>query len=465
MSFGAFIENGPENWQIFQQVDGWARIELSGKYVEFNDTDKNLHVYVRVVNESSSDSVVPWMPARMLDGKKWFCEMNVPTGGPYRLESCLKPEDIRIEQAYRGDMIHHFGVGDLFVIAGQSNSAGYGKDSIYDPPELGIHVLKNNGHWDLASHPLNDTTDTVHPINMEGINPGHSPYLHFAKLLKRELGYPIGLLQASLGGSNLSQWNPEEDGSLYFNMLEIINAAGGKVKGILWYQGCSDVLLELCDTYLDRFKAFVQHLRSDLNDSKLPVFTVQLNRFVADPVPWANTDRGWATIRNAQRLATKEIAGVYVVPTLNITLSDNIHNNAAGNLVIGERLTKSVLSHLYGKNYHADAPDIVDARAYNETKLVLTFSNVKGSLYAFDLPPEKLPITVEDSKGELDIEDYTIVGNKIIIELKRSLEKEAIVHGCHEINPTMTPPIDSEGHLPMLSFSNVRVIFGEKSKA
>ncbi|OAA31541.1 hypothetical protein AT15_05560 [Kosmotoga arenicorallina S304] len=461
MSFGAFIEKGPKDWQIFQQVDGQAKIKLSGRYVEFNDADKDLEVYVRVVTENSFDTVIPWTQARTAEGKKWFCELNVPVGGLYRLETCLKPVNVRIEQAYRGDMVHHFGVGDLFVIAGQSNSAGYGKDPIYDPPELGIHILKNNGHWDLASHPLNDTTNIAHPANMEGINPGHSPYLHFARLLKKELGYPIGLIQTSLGGSSLSQWNPEEEGSLYFNMIDIINTAGGNIRGILWYQGCSDVLLELCDTYLDRFKTFVKHLRNDLDDIELPVFTVQLNRFVADPVPWANTDKGWATVRNAQRLAAKEIKDVYVVPTLNITLSDNIHNSAAGNLVIGERLAKSVLKHVYGKNYRADAPDIARAKAIGTNKLELTFSNVKGSLYTFDLPPENLPIVVEDSRGINAILSYEIDRDKIILHLERAIGNSSFVHGCHEMNPSTTPPIDSEGHLPMLSFYKVQVVFDE----
>lgn len=63
-----------------------------------------------------------------------------------------------------GDMIHHLGIGDLFVITGQSNSAGYGKDPIFDPPELGIHLLKNNGRWDMASHPFNDSTATIQLI-------------------------------------------------------------------------------------------------------------------------------------------------------------------------------------------------------------------------------------------------------------------------------------------------------------
>ena len=108
---------------------------------------------------------------------------------------------------------------------------------------------------------MNESTNTLHEENRENANPGHSPYLSFARQLKRELGYPIGLLQASLGGSPLSAWNPEEDGVLYRNMMNIINSQG--IEGILWYQGCSDAQEELCDTYLNRFKSMFLHIRKD----------------------------------------------------------------------------------------------------------------------------------------------------------------------------------------------------------
>ena len=49
---------------------------------------------------------------------------------------------------------------------------------------------------------MNDSTHTVHPENRDGANTGQSPYLSFAKYLKRIFGYPIGLVQAALGGSS-----------------------------------------------------------------------------------------------------------------------------------------------------------------------------------------------------------------------------------------------------------------------
>jgi hypothetical protein len=194
-------------------------------YVELlqNDmaTDEGGKVYARIVREDSGENIIWWTMAKELGERKWTVTFqNVPAGGLYRIETCLmRPLQDNIEWALRGDMLHHIGVGDVFVIAGQSNSVGFGKDSIYDCPKLGVHLLKNNGKWDLASHPLGDSTDTVHPENTDCANPGHSPYLAFAKRLKKELGYPIGLVQTALGGSPLKEWNPAEKGTLYQCML------------------------------------------------------------------------------------------------------------------------------------------------------------------------------------------------------------------------------------------------------
>ena len=59
-------------------------------------------------------------------------------------------------------------------------------------------------------------------------------------------GVPIGLVACAHGGTSMEQWNPakkDEGGkSLYGSMLRQFQLAGGKVKGVLWYQGESDAM-------------------------------------------------------------------------------------------------------------------------------------------------------------------------------------------------------------------------------
>jgi sialate O-acetylesterase len=459
MQIGAIIEKGPLDWQIIQQVNGRGDISLSGSWLTTESEQLNIpKVFVRVVKEDTGDSIIPWQSAESCAKGKWNITVrNIPVGGLYRVETCLNHgENTAFEWAIRGDMIHHIGIGDVYVIAGQSNSAGYGKDPVYDPPELGIHVLRNSEKWDLASHPLNESTNTIHEENREGANPGHSPYLSFARQLKRELGYPIGLIQASLGGSPLSAWNPEENGILYRGMMKTIRSQGSRIKGVLWYQGCSDAVEDACDTYLGRFKSMVSHLRKDLEDQGLAFLTVQLNRLVSPADEVAN--RCWGKVREAQRQAAKQIPNVFVIPSTDSTLSDAIHNSSASNMVIGERLAKSALKNIYGKSFVFDAPDLLEARKVEDDKVLLMFENVYNRLYTYEVGADDLPFTVEDAGGFVEIKGYEQKdGNTITIILERKLQGECQVHGAYEQNPKAIITVDFASHLPMLSFYGVKV--------
>lgn len=459
MQIGVVIKQGPKEWQILQQMNGCANIELSGEWIEL-DPPTPSKVYARLVKEETGEPVIQWTECEYPEQYGWRVTLkNVPAGGLYRVETCLNTESCgwRIEWGTRGDMIHHIGVGDLYIITGQSNSAGYGKDPVFDPPELGVHVLRNSGKWDLASHPLNESTQTIHEVNREGANPGHSPYLSFAKQLKKELGYPVGLIQASLGGSPLSRWNPDEEGTLYASMLQSAKAYTDTVKGILWYQGCSDTGAGAYETYLDRFENMVRHLRKDFKNNALPVLTVQLNRCVCGSTPEA--DRGWGMVREAQRQAPKRISGVYVIPAIDCGLSDGIHNSSASNMVLGERFARTALSEIYGiKKFNCKAPDIAKAEAIGSDSILLSFDNISLRIYAFEVEVQALPFTVADAEGTLEIKAYELKDqSKLQLTLSREIKGSCVIHGAFEQNPKFIVPIDVGSYLPMLSFYGIEV--------
>ena len=201
---GAIIEEGPQDWAIAQQdEDGLGTFELRGRWrlaAAAAEESTPPWVEVRVVLESTGAPVAEWSAAEGDAGSTaeegtWSATVHAPAGGLYRLETRLRlASQPAAEWSPRGDMRHFLGVGDVWVVTGQSNSAGYGRGPYEDPPELLVHAFSNAEEWALASHPLNESTDTKHPVNREGANPGHSPYLQFGRLLSRQLGYPIGLV-------------------------------------------------------------------------------------------------------------------------------------------------------------------------------------------------------------------------------------------------------------------------------
>jgi len=457
MPNGVIIEKGPMDWQIFQQENGKADIELAGKWY-LSSKFTNPVVFARVVSEDNGFPVIPWTKCNVTGENEWQVVLkDVPAGGLYRIETCVRHDNFTIEWATRGDMRHHIGVGDIFIIAGQSNSAGYGRDTVYDPPEPGLHVLRHSNRWDMASHPLNDSTDTLHEANRERSNPGHSPYLSFARQMKKVLGYPIGLIPAALGGSPLKAWNPDEQGTLYRNMMDFLKDNGiTKVKGVLWYQGCSDADKVRYETYRERFINMVSHWRRDMNDDKLPFFTVQINRFKVPATE--KSDMAWSIIREAQRQIPKVIDNIYVIPSLDCMLSDLIHNSAVSNMMLGERLARLVLNTLYVKSFECFAPDLKKAEKTEDNKVLLTFDNVYGRLYCYDVGPSEIPFTIIDEKGTVEIEKYAVTENNVImLECGRKLEGKCYIHGAYGQDPKGVMPVDFETHIPILAFYNVEI--------
>lgn len=454
MKLGVYIENGPQDWQIIQHTDGKADIVLSGcKYDAGNPPGI---VYVRVMEEDTGRIVQPWQKCEILSGNKWQTILHsIPAGGLYRVETCLNHDkEARMEWSTRGDMIHHLGIGDIFIIAGQSNSAGYGKDPVADPLEMGVHLLRNNGNWDIATHPMNESTGTIHEENRENANPAHSPYLMFAKTLKKHLGYPIGLVQAARGGSKLSEWNPSEDGVLYRNMLSITSKIQHQIKGILWYQGCGDTTEPECSSYSDRFQLFVEAVRRDYGIN-LPLLTVQINRATDEE----KSDASWGKVKEAQRMAAKCIQNVFVVPSSDLPLCDRIHISSAGNMILGERLAASALRNLYGVEYGYEPPNIASAVITNENTIELVFDNVYGRLFVNEMAVFDLAIEVTDTNGLVPMTDYKIdTRNILMLKLGRIPRGDCFISGASGQYPCRGIPIDTGSYLPMLSFFRIKAI-------
>lgn len=170
---GVIIQQGPQHWAIIQQENGFGSVALSGVWAGMIDrVITHAQVLARIVNEADGRIAVPWRPCKMQEGQAWEIILDeIPAGGLYRLETCMQIDNHpALEWAARGDMIHHIGVGDIWVIAGQSNAAGYGKGPIQDAPQLGIHLQRHNGIWGLASHPFNESTASIHYENREFAN-------------------------------------------------------------------------------------------------------------------------------------------------------------------------------------------------------------------------------------------------------------------------------------------------------
>jgi hypothetical protein len=454
------ITGGPSNFRIYQQdAAGRADIEIAGKWHSAAGC-RDIRILVRLRSEEDSSPVPPagdWTPVQRMGRGAWgHVIRGVPAGGLYLLQTQMqwkRPDGTQAIQVRQS--VHHLGVGDLWLIGGQSNGEGSGRGIAQDGPQPGVHVLKPGNPelgvepwWDLAVHPISESAGT-------------SPNLRFAKVLSRELGYPIGLIQTASGGSPLIHWHPEENPQApwWHRMVRCVGVAGGKVRGMVWYQGEHDASvpgkLHLAVEYGKRFARFVELARKEFG--RFWVLVSQLNRW-SDVVLSADVQRGWTIVREAQR-HVGSIGQACCVPTIDLPVSDGIHNSSAGNVVLGERLARAALGTVFKRPVLWRAPDVRRATAADRGRaIVLEFDHVTSRLALTGMGLEDF--LVEDSLGPAAVAKTVCTGSTVRLELARPLSGKAYVHGAYGADPEVGLK-DLETNLPMLGFYKLPVKAGK----
>lgn len=484
--YGSSITEGPSDWEILQQKDGYSEVIIKGKYKVHPNLSKEEVLYafpiLRVVREEDNYAVIPWKKAEVISDENkltgvFEASLKIPAGGLYRIDTSLETRFLAAngEEAtclYRGDCILHLGVGNVFIIAGQSNSAGGASDYCMDSPDISVHLYRNRSRWDLASHPMNECTEAGELANAEEGIPGVSPYLSFGKCYAKLTGMPVGLIQTALGGSVMKLWKPDT-GPLFQNMMEKIHQTRGQYAGILWYQGCSDThpdssekpeKFSAADHYLEHFREFVEAVRKELG-YEIPFFTMQVNRRMKP-----SSDEAWGKVREAQRIAAKTISGVYILPTTNLYLSDFIHNSAASNVVLGEKIAKQCAYVLNGQEKFC-APELEGAEMISQERkkelhlegiwLELTFAHVKDGLRLFSSNVKESGFLFEDIHGNIKIKEIHTSRegkNKVYLQLERLPLENALLSFMWEADPTKYPIVDEVTFLPPLSFYKNKIL-------
>lgn len=452
---GITLTAAPADWEILQQENGCARVPLAGHYqvhpAAIEVGVESVRPLYRVMREDDNTCVIPWSALAHrtnADFTGTFSDtLTLPAGGLYRIDTCLETRSTQenLTWLYRGDCVLHLGVGNVFVIAGQSNAAGYSRDAAPDAPSMAVHLYRNRGCWDIASHPMNESTAAGSLPNEEMGIPGISPYLSFGKDFARLSGLPVGFVQTALGGSPISRWQPGAD--LYENMMDRIRRTHGRYAGILWYQGCNDTAPELAPHYLESFTALVAAVRRTLG-YPVPFFTFQLNRMVGDP-----NDEGWARVREAQRQAAQALPAVYILPTTNCSLADAIHNSAAANLTLGEKLALQAAHYLLGAPAF-EAPALAQASLTDPCTLRLRYDNVPFCLVVRSVNNADTGFLLEDEDGPVDIVKISYGRHDrscLNLILARTPGRGARLSFQYRADPAPYPPVDETTNLPPLS--------------
>ncbi|MEJ5252647.1 MAG: sialate O-acetylesterase [Armatimonadota bacterium] len=384
------IEKGVCDYQVFQRdTDEQAVVSVSGTcHPEAEDT-------IEAQIASTEGVVQDWASVGSARGGQWSASLNIKTGGPYTLRFRLshRPEEVA--------EVKEVLVGDLWVLAGQSNMEGVGDLIDVEEPHPLVHSYTMAESWEIAREPLHwlcCSVDSVH--NPNGVVPGDEQHaewhrtrnkgaglgLAFAKRMVEATGIPVGLVPCAHGGTSMTQWSPDlahlGGGSLYGSMLRRFHAVGGRVKGVLWYQGESDANPNDVPLFAERFTSFVQRVRADFGNADLPFYYVQIGRFVvAMPL---EGEVAWNQLQDLQRRLAEEIPNTAVVASIDLELDDLIHIGTQGLKRLGRRLANIALRELFGRSDIQRGPRLLEARLDNAegTRIRVRFADVNGSLTA-----------------------------------------------------------------------------------
>lgn len=246
--------------------------------------------------------------------------------------------------------------------------------------------------------------------------------------LEEIVGGPIDFAETMAPGPGYEN----EPGALFEHMVKEI--IGYSVKGVIWYQGCSDETHPA--DYERLFTAMIQCWRKEWmaknsNQERLPFIFVQLAPFGM----WM-TENGdqFPELRKQQEATSKDVEDTYMISITDIGNVFDIHPKNKRD--VGERLSRMALKYVYQgteleqKNIIADAPE-AETLTVEGNKITVGFANGEGLYlkktdfvsyngFPVDTIPEKFLPPIVDGINALEV---SVNGNEIAAEhLRCSIE-------------------------------------------
>lgn len=215
----------PADWQVVQRLlTDAGRVRVGGRLTE-SATAVQARLYSR--EENAETTTAEWRSLTLDRATRCFeGSLLTAAGGWYRL-------DVRAldgERVTASATVEHVGIGEVFVVAGQSNSTNSGADGPENVQSGQVSTF-DGSVW----RPADDPQPGVHDESQNG-----SPWPAFGDAMHERYNVPIGLSVTGHGGTSVDQWRP--GGELFEWMMARVNAMGpGGFRALLWHQGESDV--------------------------------------------------------------------------------------------------------------------------------------------------------------------------------------------------------------------------------
>jgi len=219
----------------------------------------------------------------------------------------------------------------IYLLIGQSNMAGRAPVEQQDTDTLERVFLFtgiNPDLWEPAANPLNKYSSIRRDLNLQALGPGYS----FAgKMTEAMPGKNIGLVVNARGSTSIKLWMP---GTEFYNEAVSrtrIAMKYGKLRGILWHQGETDV--KEYELYPEKLMQLVASFRKDFGDENLPFIAGELSEDKPRRIPFNCMINGMPDL----------LTHFAVVSADGLCTFDSTHFDSRSQRLLGERYAMEML--------------------------------------------------------------------------------------------------------------------------
>jgi sialate O-acetylesterase len=361
----------------------------------------------------------------------WRAMLKSPSaGGPHT----ITVKTTGVPGIYAGEtiVIEDILAGEVWLCSGQSNMewsmemSGDGKQimaSVNDPtirlfdiPNSAADQLQTRGEgsWKVC--------------NAESVRGFSAVGYFFGKKINQELKVPVGVINASWGGTPAEAWLPREKveadpelkasaekqiddkpwcpskpGVVYNSMINPIIPF--RLAGALWYQGESNTAAPF--TYKKLMEKLILHWREKFL-SDLPFYYVQIAPFTYGPVETGTLIR------------EQEVKMLEIPKTGMAVISDHVENiqdiHPQFKKPVGERLANIALAETYGKTGIVYKNPLYESMKIEKNKIRIRFQNTPTGLVSRGGSPTEFLIAGEDQK--FYPATAKIDGNTVVVSAK-----------------------------------------------
>ena len=324
---------------------------------------------------------------------KWIVTLPTPAASytSYTLNISDGKKDITLEDVL---------IGEVWLCSGQSNMAWKTelcldlKEDMENAASVGKHVRLFTTGRIRSDKPEDDvpdakwtgcTPETV--ASFSGVGYG------FGIEIQKALDVPVGLLQASYGGTFIEGWVSQdaihngEKSATFTKGVNIINKGKtmwvGKAShlynanihpllnvrfaGVIWYQGCTNVKANPV-SYRDNLQGLIRSWRKEFNNPQMPFYIAQI-------APHTYVDQQGALLRESQDyVAATEPGCEMVVTNDGQEIPGDVHPRLKKNVC--HRFALCALGHHYKMDVGQWRSPAYEKKEVNGSEVIVSFKNL-----------------------------------------------------------------------------------------